>query len=58
MEHQNFYSSPNIDRVIKPLRLTRHVAYKGETRNANTISVWKLRGTNHWKYKCIDGRIK
>lgn len=39
MEHQNFYSSPNIDRVIKPLRLTRHVAYKGETRNANTISV-------------------
>jgi hypothetical protein len=58
-ELHNFYSSPNIIRVMKSRRMrwTGHAAHMGERRNAYKIFVGKPEGMRSLKDLGIRGRI-
>jgi hypothetical protein len=56
-ELHNFYSSPNIIRMIKSRRMrgAEHVARIGEKRNAYRILVGKPEGKNQWEDHDVGG---
>jgi len=58
-ELNDFYSSPNIVRVIKSRRIrwTGHVAHMGEERGVYRVLVGKPEGRNHWGDLGVDGWI-
>jgi hypothetical protein len=58
-ELHNFYTSPNIIRVIKSrrMRLAGNAAQMGEMRNAYNILVRKPDGKNHSEDQGINGKM-
>jgi len=58
-ELHNFYSSPNIIRVIKSgsMKWTMHAAHMRETRNAYTILIGKPEGRDHSENIGADEKI-
>jgi len=56
-ELNDFYSSPNIVRVIKSRRMrwAGHVARMGEERGVYRVLVGKPEGKNHWGDLGVDG---
>jgi hypothetical protein len=58
-ERHNFYTSPNIIKVMKSRRMrsARHVARMGEMRNAYKFPSERLKGRDHSEDLGVDGNI-
>ena len=58
-ELNDLYSSPNIVRVIKSMRMgwVGHVARMEEGRGVHKVLVGNLRERDHWGCQDVDGRI-